>query len=62
MFNQLDHLIVAVNDLQAAKNNYQKLFGLAPVWSGTHKELGQVILYLIFKILILSFCLQPVKV
>jgi catechol 2,3-dioxygenase-like lactoylglutathione lyase family enzyme len=31
---------VAVNDLQAAKNNYQKLFGLAPVWSGTHKELG----------------------
>ena len=40
MFNQLDHLIVAVNDLQAAKNNYQKLFGLAPVWSGTHKELG----------------------
>jgi catechol 2,3-dioxygenase-like lactoylglutathione lyase family enzyme len=40
MFNKLDHLIVAVNDLQAAKNNYQKLFGLAPVWSGTHKELG----------------------
>ena len=40
MFNQLDHLIVVVNDLQAAKNNYQKLFGLAPVWSGTHKELG----------------------
>lgn len=40
MFNQLDHLIVAVNDLQAAKNNYQKLFGLAPVWSGIHKELG----------------------
>jgi len=40
MFNQLDHLIVAVNDLQTAENNYQKLFGLAPVWSGTHKELG----------------------
>ena len=40
MFNQLDHLIVAVNDLQTAENNYKKIFGLAPVWSGTHKELG----------------------
>ena len=40
MFNKLDHLIVAVKDLQAAENNYQKLFGMGPVWSGTHKELG----------------------
>lgn len=40
MFNKLDHLIVAVKDLQEAENNYQKLFGMGPVWSGTHKELG----------------------
>ena len=40
MFNKLDHLIVAVKDLQEAENNYQKLFGTGPVWSGTHKELG----------------------
>ncbi|MFL2718737.1 MAG: VOC family protein [Gammaproteobacteria bacterium] len=40
MFNKLDHLIVAVKDLQEAENNYQKLFGMEPVWSGTHKELG----------------------
>jgi catechol 2,3-dioxygenase-like lactoylglutathione lyase family enzyme len=40
MFNKLDHLIVAVKDLQEAENNYQKLFGMAPVWSGAHKELG----------------------
>ena len=40
MFNKLDHLIVAVKDLQEAENNYQKLFGMAPVWSGMHKELG----------------------
>ena len=40
MFNKLDHLIVAVKDLKEAENNYQKLFGMAPVWSGTHKELG----------------------
>ncbi len=40
MFNKLDHLIVAVKDLQQAKNNYQKLFGMPPVWSGMHKELG----------------------
>ena len=29
-----------MKDLQEAENNYQKLFGMAPVWSGTHKELG----------------------
>jgi catechol 2,3-dioxygenase-like lactoylglutathione lyase family enzyme len=40
MFNKLDHLIVAVKDLQEAENNYQKLFAMAPVWRGTHKELG----------------------
>jgi catechol 2,3-dioxygenase-like lactoylglutathione lyase family enzyme len=40
MFNKLDHLIVAVKNLEEAENNYQKLFGMAPVWSGTHKELG----------------------
>ena len=40
MFNKLDHLIVAVKDLQEAENNYQKLFGMGPVWSGIHKELG----------------------
>ena len=40
MFNKLDHLIVAVEDLQQAENNYQKLFGIPPVWSGMHKELG----------------------
>lgn len=40
MFTHLDHLIVAVNSLEAAAENYQKLFGMMPVWSGEHKELG----------------------
>ena len=40
MFTHLDHLIVAVDDLKAAAENYQKLFGMEPVWSGEHKELG----------------------
>ena len=40
MFTHLDHLIVAVDDLEAAAENYQKLFGMKPVWSGEHKELG----------------------
>ena len=26
--------------LEIAENNYKKLFGMDPVWSGTHKELG----------------------
>ena len=40
MFTHLDHLIVAIDDLEAAAENYQKLFGMTPVWSGKHKELG----------------------
>ena len=40
MFTHLDHLIVAIDDLEAAAENYQKLFGMTPVWSGEHKELG----------------------
>ena len=40
IFTQLDHLIVAVEDLEIAENNYKKLFGMDPVWSGAHKELG----------------------
>ena len=40
MFTHLDHLIVAVDDLEAAAKNHQTLFGMTPVWSGKHKELG----------------------
>ncbi|MDB4000684.1 VOC family protein [Gammaproteobacteria bacterium] len=40
MFTHLDHLIVAVDDLEAAAKNYQTLFGMMQVWSGEHKELG----------------------
>ena len=40
MFTRLDHLIVAVKDLEEAENNYKKLFGTSPVWKGTHKDLG----------------------
>ena len=40
MFTRLDHLIVAVKDLEEAENNYKKLFGISPVWKGAHKDLG----------------------
>ena len=40
MINTLDHLIIAVKDLNEAERNYKKLFGLNPVWRGEHKELG----------------------
>jgi len=40
MINTLDHLIIAVKDLNKAEQNYKKLFGLNPVWRGEHKELG----------------------
>tara|TARA_B100000575_G_C23137614_1_gene661250 strand:- start:2932 stop:3795 length:864 start_codon:yes stop_codon:yes gene_type:complete len=40
MVNVLDHIMVAVEDLEVAKKNYEKIFGLPPVWRGKHKELG----------------------
>ena len=40
MISRLDHLIVAVKDLDEAESNYKKIFGVEPVWRGEHKELG----------------------
>ena len=40
MINTLDHLIIAVKDLDEAENNYKKIFGMDPVWRGEHKELA----------------------
>ena len=40
MINALDHLIIAVSDIDAAEKNYTKIFGVNPVWRGEHKELG----------------------
>ena len=40
MINSLDHLIVAVPDINLAEKNYRKIFGIDPVWRGEHKELG----------------------
>ena len=40
MFSRLDHLIVAVNDLEEAEANYTKVFGMESVWKGEHKALG----------------------
>ena len=40
MFNKLDHLIVAVKNLEDAEKNYKKLFGISPVWKGANQYLG----------------------
>ena len=40
MFNTLDHLIIAVEDLDKAEKNYSKIFGISPSWKGEHAELG----------------------
>jgi len=40
MFNGLDHLIIAVEDLEKATKNYQLILGAPPVWVGGHKSLG----------------------
>ena len=40
MFNTLDHLIIAVEDLDKAEENYSKIFGLRPVWKGEHSAFG----------------------
>ena len=40
MFKSLDHLIIAVEDLEKATHNYQIIMGTPPVWTGMHKSLG----------------------
>ena len=40
MIERIDHLIVAVKDLEAAEDNYKKIFGHGPVWRGEHESLG----------------------
>jgi catechol 2,3-dioxygenase-like lactoylglutathione lyase family enzyme len=36
----LDHLVIAVGDLDLAARNYRALFGLAPSWRGRHPAYG----------------------
>jgi len=40
MINTIDHLIVAVSDINIAEKNYSKIFGTEPVWRGEHAEYG----------------------
>jgi len=40
MISTLDHIIVAVENLNEAEKNYIKIFGIDPVWRGEHKQLG----------------------
>tara|TARA_B110000003_G_scaffold44979_1_gene42684 strand:- start:279 stop:1124 length:846 start_codon:yes stop_codon:yes gene_type:complete len=40
MTSKLDHLIIAVSDLDEAEKNYKKIFGIDSVWRGEHKNLG----------------------
>ena len=40
MISSIDHLIIAVKDINDAEENYRKIFGMQPVWKGKHKALG----------------------
>ena len=40
MISALDHLIIAVKNLDEAESDYKKIFGINPVWRGNHKALG----------------------
>ena len=40
MIENVDHIIIAVEDLESAEENYTKIFGIEPVWRGFHNELG----------------------
>lgn len=40
MLTALDHVILAVRDLEGSSADYQRLLGLAPSWTGTHPEWG----------------------
>jgi len=40
MISSVDHLIIGVNDLDQATENYKRVFGISPCWKGKHDELG----------------------
>ena len=40
MISSVDHLIVAVKDLDQAINDYEKVLDVPPCWKGKHSELG----------------------
>ena len=40
MISSVDHLIIAVKDLDQAINDYEKVLGIGPCWKGKHTELG----------------------
>jgi len=40
LIERLDHLVIAVNDLNSAIESYTKLFGYGPTWRGVHEQLG----------------------
>ncbi len=40
MISSIDHLIIAVTDINDAEENYRKIFGMEPVWKGEHEALG----------------------
>ena len=40
MISAIDHLIVAVSDIDEAEKNYSKVFGADPIWKGAHEEYG----------------------
>ena len=40
MISSVDHIIIAVKNLDQAIINYEKILGIAPCWKGKHNELG----------------------
>ncbi len=40
MIKTIDHILVAVEDLDKAVENYSTIFGFAPTWLGEHPTLG----------------------
>ena len=40
MIHSLDHIVIAVRDLEAATRNYSQMLGCAPSWNGEHAGQG----------------------
>ena len=40
MLNTIDHIIITVEDLSSAIEDYSKVLGFKPTWRGEHPEMG----------------------
>ena len=54
MIKSIDHILVAVEELDKAVEDYSLVFGFGPTWQGSHPSLGTKTPYFLLRTCILN--------